>query len=76
MARETRSSTGGGIGLIGVLLIVFIVLKLTGNIEWGWLWVLSPLWIPVALLLASILIAGIVVAIVAIIGSAYQLWFD
>lgn len=76
MARETRSSTGGGIGLIGVLLIVFIVLKLTGNIEWGWMWVLSPLWIPVALLLASILIAGIVVAIVAIIGSAYQLWFD
>jgi hypothetical protein len=27
------------------LTIVFIVLKLTGNIDWSWWWVLSPLWI-------------------------------
>ena len=34
-----------GIGLPGVLLVVFIVLKLTGNIDWSWWWVLSPAWI-------------------------------
>lgn len=28
-----------------VLLIVFIVLKLVGVINWSWIWVLSPLWI-------------------------------
>jgi hypothetical protein len=28
------------------LLIVFVVLKLTGVIAWGWFWVLSPLWLP------------------------------
>ncbi len=31
--------------MIQVLLVIFIVLKLTGNIDWSWWWVLSPLWI-------------------------------
>ncbi len=34
-----------GITLSGVLLIIFIVLKLVGVINWSWIWVLSPLWI-------------------------------
>lgn len=32
-----------------VLGLIFITLKLTGHIAWSWLWVLAPLWIPVAL---------------------------
>jgi hypothetical protein len=40
-----------GLGFIGTLTLVFVVLKLTDNIDWSWWWVLSPLWIPVALLL-------------------------
>lgn len=40
-----NSSSSGGIGLSGVLLVVFIVLKLVGTINWSWWWVLSPLWI-------------------------------
>lgn len=27
-----------------VILIVFIILKLTDNIDWSWWWVLCPLW--------------------------------
>lgn len=34
-----------------VLLIIFIVLKLTGNINWSWVWVLSPFWIPLGILI-------------------------
>jgi len=34
-----------GMTLSGVLLVVFIVLKLVGVINWSWIWVLSPLWI-------------------------------
>ena len=30
-----------------LLLIIFIVLKLTGNITWSWIWVLSPFWITI-----------------------------
>jgi hypothetical protein len=32
-----------------VLTAVLIVLKLTGSISIGWLWVLAPLWVPAAL---------------------------
>lgn len=42
------------IGFLGLLTIVFIALKLTGVIAWSWIWVLSPLWIGVALVLAII----------------------
>lgn len=41
----------GGVGFTGLLTIVFIVLKLLGKISWSWIWVLSPLWIPTAILL-------------------------
>ena len=34
-----------GTGMAGILTIVFIVLKLTHVIDWGWVWVVSPIWI-------------------------------
>ena len=33
---NVSSSSGGGIGFPGLLTIVFIVLKLTGHINWSW----------------------------------------
>lgn len=36
---------------IGLLTILFIGLKLTNYIDWSWLWVLAPLWIPITLVL-------------------------
>lgn len=33
-----------------LLLAAFIVLKLTGVIEWSWWWVLSPLWITAVII--------------------------
>lgn len=39
----------GGIGLHTVLTLIFIVLKLVGVIDWKWVWVLSPIWIVLAL---------------------------
>jgi hypothetical protein len=35
-----------------LLMAVFIALKLCGVISWGWLWVLAPLWVPVAFVFA------------------------
>jgi len=37
------------IGILGVLGIVFVVLKLTGVIAWSWLWVTAPFWGGLAL---------------------------
>lgn len=31
--------------------VAFIVLKLCNVIAWSWLWVLSPVWIPLAVLI-------------------------
>ena len=57
MAQETKVVHSGGIGLSGLLTILFIGLKLTNVIQWSWLWVLAPLWIPVAIGVGLILIA-------------------
>ena len=44
-----NSNAGGGIGFLGLLTIVFIVLKLIKVINWSWWWVLAPTWIPLAI---------------------------
>ena len=41
--------SSGGMSLVGVLTVIFVVLKLVGVISWGWVWVLSPLWISLGL---------------------------
>ena len=46
-----KSNDSNGIGFFGVLLIMFIVLKLVGVITWSWLWVLSPLLVPVIIVI-------------------------
>ena len=50
MSKETSSS--GGIGFLGALTLLFIGLKLGGVISWSWWWVLSPLWLPITIVLA------------------------
>jgi len=51
---------GGWNGWLGLLTVAFIVLKLTGIIEWSWWWVLSPVWISVALAVLLIVISYII----------------
>lgn len=56
MNKESSS----GITFIGLLAILFIGLKLSNQIDWSWLWVLSPLWMPIAIVITVFLIlAGI-----------------
>lgn len=45
-----NKSGTGGLSFLSALQIAFIVLKLTGLIHWSWLWVLSPIWLPVMIL--------------------------
>ena len=53
---SNKQNTSGGIGIGMILFLIFMVLKLTGNITWSWWWVTAPLWIPIT---AVILIGGI-----------------
>jgi len=54
---------------ISALTITFIILKLTGHIEWAWVWVLSPMWIPLALLAVLMVFVGILKLIYTVIGE-------
>lgn len=45
------------IGFGGILALLFIAFKLTNVIAWSWLWVLSPLWLGVAVAVVVALIA-------------------
>jgi len=54
MAVEGKIQANGGIGFGGLLTVLFIGLKLGKVINWPWLWVLSPLWIPLAFVLSVV----------------------
>ena len=47
----SNTTTGGGIGVFGLLGVVFVTLKLVGVIDWSWWWVTLPFWGPIALAL-------------------------
>ena len=52
---EKKQVNSGGVGFLGLLTLLFIGLKLTNYISWSWLWVLSPVWIPLVLVLAIVI---------------------
>ena len=56
----SKERSGGGIGIFGLLGVVFITLKLCKVIDWHWAWVLAPIWAPIALALLLFAIAGII----------------
>lgn len=49
-----QTVTVNGIGLPGLLTVLFVGLKLTGFIDWSWWWVLSPIWITLGLVFGLI----------------------
>ncbi len=65
MASDSSSSRSGGIGFVGLLTILFIGLKLTGHIQWSWLWVLSPVWI-MAIVVVVLLLMLVAVTILEV----------
>ena len=63
MNNKSTISRFGGVDTI--LTIVFVILKLCKVINWSWLWVLSPAWIGICLVIY-------IAIIVAIIQTIYQ----
>jgi hypothetical protein len=56
MSNENSKSVTVGPGFFGLLTILFIGLKLTDYIDWSWWWVLSPLWLPFAIVMTIVLL--------------------
>ena len=61
-----QSSSSGGIGVLGLLGVAFVVLKLMGYIDWSWWYVTLPFWGGAAVVLGVLLIALLFVAVAEI----------
>jgi hypothetical protein len=72
MSEKVQVSYNFGGGFLGILTLIFITLKLTGYINWSWLWVLSPLWLPLSIFL------GIMVVVfgIAVLAMALYAWLQ
>lgn len=71
MSTQTTTRSGG-ISFLGLLAIVFITLKLVGVsavATWSWWWVVSPLWIPLAIALTVFAVIMIFAGLVAIFAK-------
>lgn len=61
----------GGVSLTFVVFIVFLILKLTNNIDWSWWWVTSPLWLPFLAALGVICLILVIAIILVILGLSF-----
>jgi len=55
----SKSNSSGGSNFLELLAIVFIVLKLIGIIKWSWLLVLTPIWIPILLIIIAVIVVEV-----------------
>lgn len=53
-----------GINALGLLGVGLVLLKVTDNIDWSWVWVLAPFWIPLGI--ALLVVIGLLIAVVMI----------
>lgn len=56
----SNASSGGGVGVIGLLGVAFVVLKLTGHIDWSWWWVTAPFWGGVVLMIVVLVLIAVI----------------
>lgn len=59
----------GGISFFGLLTAIFIGLKLGGAIDWSWIWVLSPLFIPIGLVIGIVLLSLVISFITLVVRA-------
>ena len=53
-----------GINVLGLLGVGLVLLKVTDNIDWSWVWVLAPFWIPLGI--ALLVVIGLLIAVVMV----------
>lgn len=52
-----------GLGVFGLLGVIFVVLKLVGVIDWSWWWVTLPFYGPIILFIIFLSITGLMVCL-------------
>lgn len=61
--NNKTNNSSSGIGVLGLLGVLFVGLKLTGFITWSWWWVTLPFWGGLALVFAFFLVALLIIAL-------------
>ena len=64
--NDNNNKDSGGVGVVGLMGVVFVVLKLVGVIDRSWWWVTAPFWGSLAIAIAITLIYVIVKLIIKI----------
>lgn len=62
MSKQQQQTTTGGVSTLGVVQIVFIILKLVGVIEWSWWLVFIPLYIMIGFGFLALIVGLLVIA--------------
>lgn len=72
--NDNRSNgTGLTIGALSILLfIVFLILRFVGVIDWDWLWIFSPLWIPPVLGFSIFILLALVLFFAHLVVKAVE----
>lgn len=63
MSNHQTTINNSGLGITSLLTLVFIFLKLTNQIDWPWLWVLSPIWLVGAVFVGVIALVVLIALI-------------
>lgn len=73
--RKNNVVVSCGVGFTEILFLVFLVLKLTGVIDWSWWWITAPLWGGFGILLA-IFFVGCLFIVLATLIKMIKDWYD
>lgn len=56
---DNTNTSSAGVSFPTLLTLLFIGLKLTNYITWSWVWVLSPMWITLAVVVVCALLVAL-----------------
>lgn len=77
MSEEKKSiASNGSIAFCSFLVLLFTVLKVTGLIDWSWMWVLAPWWIPLSVVIVPVFVVVCAVAVVFVCVCLHERWVD
>jgi hypothetical protein len=66
----SNKNSSGGVGVLGLLGVVFVALKLTGYIDWSWWYVTMPFWGGFAVIAVLAAVFGAVWVVAKLIEGA------
>lgn len=73
MNREIIVKKEASIGVGTLAFLILFVLKLLGEIEMGWFWVLTSwIWVPILVLLAALAFMFVFGAVIVILGAIFS----